>query len=138
MVAHRVRQSKARQAGWMVRDVLIRLAHNSPGGSGFLKFLQRGRPITHRDRSPGSSPAKVGPRGIPVRRELNVLALVKGAERYVYVYDDDSRERLIDLFRDDAADPHLSLSWFDVAVLTTKAREQTKAAADEPPAESRI
>ena len=73
-----------------------------------------------------------------MRRELNVLALLKGSERYVYVYDDESRERLIDVFRDDAANPRLSLSWFDVAVLTRKAREQTKTAADEPPAESRI
>jgi len=77
-------------------------------------------------------------RGTPVRDELNVLALLKGSERYVYVYDDSSRVSLIDAFRDDAADPHLSLSWLDVAVLTSKAREQGKAAVDEPPAESRL
>jgi hypothetical protein len=59
-----------------------------------------------------------------VRHELNVLALIKGGERYVYVYDDDSRSRLIDAFRDHAADPRLSLSWFDASVLTEKARAQ--------------
>jgi hypothetical protein len=59
-----------------------------------------------------------------VRREFNVLALIKGTERYVYVYDDDSRDVLIGAMRDQAADPHLSLSWFDVAVLIDKAREQ--------------
>jgi hypothetical protein len=73
-----------------------------------------------------------------VRRELNVLALLKGTERYVYVYDDESRANLIDLFRDQAANPHLSLSWLDVGVLTGKAREQAKMAAGEPPAESRL
>lgn len=73
-----------------------------------------------------------------MRRELNVLALLKGRERYVYVYDDESREHLIDAFRDQAADPHLSLSWLDVRVLTHKARDQAKAVVDEPPAESRI
>jgi hypothetical protein len=73
-----------------------------------------------------------------VRRELNVLALLKGTERYVYVYDDESRDHLINVFRDQAADPRLSLSWLDVRVLTTKACEQAKAAADEPPAESRL
>ena len=73
-----------------------------------------------------------------MRRELNVLALLKGSERYVYVYDDESRKQLMNVLRDDAADPRLSLSWFDVAVLAEKAREQTKTAADEPPAESRI
>jgi len=56
--------------------------------------------------------------------ELNVLALVKGNERYIFVYDDDSRQQLIDTFRDQAAHPHLSLTWFDALVLTRKAREQ--------------
>lgn len=60
--------------------------------------------------------------------EFNVLALIKGQERYVYVYDDDSRQRLIDAFRDQAADPGLSFSWFDAAILTDKAREQAAAA----------
>ena len=84
-------------------------------------------------------PAKDGPmRGNPVRRELNVLALLKGNERYIYAYDDASRAGLIDAFRDDAADPHLSLSWLDVSVLIAKARDQGKTAADEPPAESRL
>jgi hypothetical protein len=61
-----------------------------------------------------------------VRREYNVLALIKGNERYVYVYDDDSRQPLIDAFRDQAADPQLSFTWFDAAVLTEKAREQAR------------
>ena len=73
-----------------------------------------------------------------MRRELNVLTLLKGSERYVFVFDDESREQLIDVFRNQAADPHLSLSWLDVAILTNKAREQVKAVVDEPPAESRI
>jgi hypothetical protein len=57
-------------------------------------------------------------------RELNVLALVKGQERYIYVYDDESRAQLIDAVRDQAASPRLSLTWFDAVVLTRKAREQ--------------
>jgi hypothetical protein len=61
-----------------------------------------------------------------VRREFNVLALVKGNERYVYIYDDDSQQPLIDAFRDQAADPRLSFTWFDAAVLTEKAREQAR------------
>jgi len=59
-----------------------------------------------------------------VSREFNVLALVKGQERDIYVYDDDSRQPLIEALRDNAADPRLSFSWFDAAVLTRKAREQ--------------
>jgi hypothetical protein len=64
-----------------------------------------------------------------VGREFNVLALIKGGERYVYVYDDASRSPLLETFRAQAADPELSLNWFDVAVLTQKAHEQAAAAA---------
>lgn len=60
--------------------------------------------------------------------ELNVLALIKGHEHYVFVYDDDSRQPLIEALRDQAADPGLSLSWFDAAVLTDKAHEQARGA----------
>jgi hypothetical protein len=59
-----------------------------------------------------------------VPRELNVLALIKGVERYVYVYDDDSHEPLLRAFQDHAADPDLSLNYFDAAVLARKAQEQ--------------
>ena len=59
-------------------------------------------------------------------RELNVLALLKGNERYLFIYDDESRPLLIDTFRDQAADPRLSLNWFDAAVLTDRAREQER------------
>jgi len=56
--------------------------------------------------------------------ELNILALVKGPEHYIFIYDDEGRPDLIDNFRDLAADPEVNLSWFDAMVLTTKAREQ--------------
>jgi alpha/beta superfamily hydrolase len=59
-----------------------------------------------------------------MQHELSVLALIKGPERFIYVYDDASRERLIDAIRDQAADPAVSLSWFDAAVLTERARQQ--------------
>ena len=58
--------------------------------------------------------------------EFNVLALIKGQERFVFVYDDSSRSCLIDSIRDQAADPELSLTWFDALVLTKKAREQAE------------
>jgi hypothetical protein len=68
-----------------------------------------------------------------VRREYNVLALIKGNERYVFVYDDEARESLIDTLRDQAADPRLSFTWFDAAVMTEKAREQARATEEAPP-----
>jgi hypothetical protein len=65
--------------------------------------------------------------------ELNVLALIKGRERYVYVYDDVSRDLLLETFRAQAADPGLSLNGFDAAVLAQKAREQAPGAPAPPP-----
>jgi hypothetical protein len=69
-----------------------------------------------------------------VRHEFNVLALFKGSEAYVYVYDDESRQTLIDAFRDQAADPRYLFTWFDAAVMAAKAREQAqvRAPATEP------
>lgn len=63
-----------------------------------------------------------------MHREFNVLALIKGNERYVFVFDDDSRHELLDAFRDQAANPNLSFTWFDAALLTDKAREQARQA----------
>lgn len=55
-------------------------------------------------------------------RELNVLALFKGTERFIFVYDDESRDALIDEFRQKAADPNVPINWFDAAVLTERVR----------------
>lgn len=66
----------------------------------------------------------VGSVRIGVQHELSVLALVKGGERFIFVYDDVSRDRLIDAIRDQAADPEVALSWFDAAILTERARQQ--------------
>ena len=54
--------------------------------------------------------------------ELNVLALIKGDERFIFVYDDDSRDALVEDLRNKAEDPAVGLNWFDVAVLTERVR----------------
>jgi hypothetical protein len=61
-----------------------------------------------------------------VGREYNVLVLIKGREHYVYCYDDASWESLLLTFRDQAADPALSLNDFDAAILAQKAHEQSR------------
>ena len=53
-----------------------------------------------------------------MQRELNVLALIKGEERYVFVYDDQCQAELIDKFRQWASDPDISFTWFDAAVMS--------------------
>ena len=59
-----------------------------------------------------------------VAHDLNVLALFKGRERFIYVYDDDSLTELLDHLRDTAADPSTVVNWFDASVLTDRARQQ--------------
>lgn len=61
-----------------------------------------------------------------MRHELSVLALIRGQERFVYVYDDNSREDLIEAIRAQAADPAVHLSWYDAAVLVERARQQAE------------
>ena len=60
--------------------------------------------------------------GCRVTQELNVLALIKGDERFIFVYDDDSKDALIDDIRQKAADPSVAINWFDAAVLTERVR----------------
>lgn len=56
-------------------------------------------------------------------RDINVIALVKGGERYVFLYDDDSRAEAIKTLGRYAANPDLSFSWYDAAVLGQKVRQ---------------
>ncbi len=69
-----------------------------------------------------------------MQHELSVLALIRGRERYVFVYDDDSRAELIEAIRAQAASPAVSLTWYDAAVLTERARQQMQEAGTKPPA----
>lgn len=55
-------------------------------------------------------------------RDINVIALVKGGERYVFLYDDDSRAEALKTLGRYAANPDLSFSWYDAAVLGQKVR----------------
>ena len=58
-------------------------------------------------------------------RDINVIALVKGGERYVFLYDDDSRAEALKTLGRYAANPDLSFSWYDAAVLVQKVRMNT-------------
>jgi hypothetical protein len=56
-------------------------------------------------------------------REINVLALVKGEERYIFLFDDENRVNTLRTLGRYAADPELSFSWYDAAVLSQKIRD---------------
>ena len=67
-----------------------------------------------------------------MQREVNVLALVKSGERFVFLYDSESVDTLLEQLGQQAADPDLSFTWYDAAVLSQrvrKMREQSGAAA---------
>jgi hypothetical protein len=57
-----------------------------------------------------------------MERGVNVLALVKEGERYVFLYDDESAATLLQTFGRYAADKELSFTWYDAAVLSQKVR----------------
>jgi hypothetical protein len=58
-------------------------------------------------------------------RDINVIALVKGGERYVFLFDDDSRAEALAALGRHAANPDLSFSGYDAAVLAQKVRQAT-------------
>lgn len=60
--------------------------------------------------------------GNPMQRGVNVLALVKESERYVFLYDDESVGTLLETLGRYASDSELSFTWYDAALLSQKAR----------------
>jgi hypothetical protein len=70
-----------------------------------------------------------------VTQEINVLALVKGEERYVFLYNDESRAETLRTLGRFASNPELSFTWYDAAVLSQKVRqaEREQVAEEEVP-----
>lgn len=59
-------------------------------------------------------------------QDINVLALVKGDERYVFLYDDASRAEALRTLGRFASNPELSFTWYDAAVLSQKIRHEAR------------
>lgn len=66
-------------------------------------------------------------RAFRVSQDINVLALVKGSERYVFLYDDESRSETLRILGRYASNPELSFTWYDAAVLSQKIRRESQA-----------
>jgi hypothetical protein len=58
-----------------------------------------------------------------VTQDINVLALVKGEERYIFLFDDANRSEALRTLGRFASNPELSFSWYDAAVLSQKIRQ---------------
>ncbi|MGB7345326.1 hypothetical protein [Planctomycetes bacterium K23_9] len=56
-------------------------------------------------------------------KEINVLALVKGEERFIFLFDDDNRDETLRQLARFAADPELEFTWYDAAMLSRKIRD---------------
>jgi len=59
-----------------------------------------------------------------VSDDVNVLALVKGEERYIFMYEDSQQAQALRMLGRHASNPKLSFSWYDAAVLSKKIRAE--------------
>lgn len=66
-----------------------------------------------------------------MERGINVVALVKDAERYIFLYDKESTQALLQTLGRFAGDSELSFSWYDAAVLSQRVRKLEQDAAAE-------
>jgi hypothetical protein len=67
-----------------------------------------------------------------VSDDINVLALIKGKERYIFLFDDEHRADALRTLGRYASNPDLSFSWYDAAVLSQKVRQAAKNAKKSP------
>ena len=61
---------------------------------------------------------------------MNLLELMKGSERYIFLYEDGGADELLRTLGRYASDKDLSFTWYDAAVLSQRARGLADAATD--------
>lgn len=59
-------------------------------------------------------------------KDISVLALVKGEERYIFLYDDENKAETLRTFGRYASNPDLTFTWYDAVVLSQKIRRQSR------------
>lgn len=59
-------------------------------------------------------------------QDINVLALVKGEERYLFLFNDENKSETLRTLGRYASNSELSFSWYDAAVLSQKVRNLKK------------
>ena len=65
-------------------------------------------------------------------QDTNMLALVKGNERYVFLYTEANRAETLRTLGRFASNPELSFSWYDAAVLSQKIRQESIKTTQQP------
>ncbi len=59
-------------------------------------------------------------------QDVNVVALVKGEERYIFLFNDEQKSETLRTLGKYASNPELSFSWYDAAVLSQKVRRAVR------------
>jgi hypothetical protein len=67
-------------------------------------------------------PTRFDRKGQFVSQDINVVALIKGKERYIFLFDDAHKAEALRTLGRFASNPELSFTWFDAAVLSHKIR----------------
>ncbi len=70
-----------------------------------------------------------------VSKDINILALAKGEERYIFLYNEENRGETLRTLGRYASNPELSFSWYDAAVMSQKVRKTKQAESDWKPVE---
>jgi hypothetical protein len=73
-----------------------------------------------------------------VSGDINILAMAKGEERYLFLFNDDSRAETLRTLGRYASNPELSFSWYDAAVMSQKVRATRKPKDVEQPAPANL
>lgn len=58
--------------------------------------------------------------------DINILALVKGSERYIFLYDDARAADMLRTLGHFASNPELSFTWHDAALLNSRHGEERR------------
>jgi hypothetical protein len=56
-------------------------------------------------------------------RAVNVLALVRDGQKYIFLYDDSSVQQVLSQLAEFASDPELDFTWYDAATLSQRVRD---------------
>ena len=59
-------------------------------------------------------------------KNISVLALVKGEEKYIFLFNDRNRKKTLRQLGRYASNPELSFTWYDAAVMSQKVRKLTR------------
>lgn len=56
-------------------------------------------------------------------RAVNVLAIVRDGQKYIFLYDDSSVQQVLSQLAEFASDSELDFTWHDAAILSQRVRD---------------